>query len=309
MKQEDNKREMVGGRVVPLYWWSDVRNFGDALSPILVERLGGPVANARKMRHAALLAIGSILQGIYRESRSVCDLKGLRRRLLSLRLPVHTVWGSGIHLPPRGRVSLDLSPGRIRVSALRGSITRDFMRQFLGARFCDWEAVPLGDPGLLAGKLLPGPATPRYAVGVMVHFADSVVGDYLVACLRAHFGDALCVLDVAAPDPLETLRRMAQCETVLSSAMHGNIVADALGIPNKVVCLSYRGFAGEAWRFKYDDYYSVFGQEARPWTLTEAMAALPDLPRRIARAYSIPRERTLAIQEALLRAFPHDLWA
>ena len=51
------------------------------------------------------------------------------------------------------------------------------------------------------------------------------------------------------------VKEVADCKFILSSAMHGLICADSLGIPNKHIVLSDNVLGGE---YKFRDYYSVF---------------------------------------------------
>lgn len=116
------------------------RNFGDQLSPVLLERAGvefewSPPATAE------VFGVGSIL------SKVPPGFAG-------------TIYGTGLI---REGLSRDLR--RARVLAVRGVLTRDACR--LGPR------TPLGDPGILVSDLLRDGA-PRGGGGVVVvpHYVD-----------------------------------------------------------------------------------------------------------------------------------------
>lgn len=64
------------------------------------------------------------------------------------------------------------------------------------------------------------------------------------------------LIDLREP-PIETLNKIAECETIVSSSLHGLVAADSLGIPNMRMKLSNHGFDFNV-DFKFDDYYSVF---------------------------------------------------
>lgn len=55
--------------------------------------------------------------------------------------------------------------------------------------------------------------------------------------------------------PRRILQKMADCQTVYSSSLHGLIFAHSLGIPSKHVEVSSMVIGGN---FKFKDYYSVF---------------------------------------------------
>lgn len=96
-----------------------------------------------------------------------------------------------------------------RVLALRGKLTADT----LGV-----DAV-LGDLGLLASRIwTKEPAL--YNVGVVRHYVD-----------QDEYPFADIVID--ASEPVEqVIKKISSCRVILSSSLHGCIVADSYGIPN-----------------------------------------------------------------------------
>lgn len=107
------------------------------------------------------------------------------------------IWGSGAMAGP-------VRLSRARVLALRGPLT---------------GVAPLyADPGLLSSLLAP-PRTAEHPVGHVRHYVDH----------RPPVGHAI---DVTA-DPREVIAAIARCERIVSSSLHGIIVADALGIPSR----------------------------------------------------------------------------
>ena len=59
---------------------------------------------------------------------------------------------------------------------------------------------------------------------------------------------------------MDTLRQIAECETVISSSLHGCIAADSLNIPNYRIKLSEHGYNRNI-DFKFDDYYTAIHDE------------------------------------------------
>lgn len=76
----------------------------------------------------------------------------------------------------------------------------------------------LGDLGLLASRVWPKQPF-KYNVGVVRHYVDT--DDYPYADI---------VID-AAGDAAEIVKLISQCRVILSSSLHGLIVADSYGIP------------------------------------------------------------------------------
>ena len=287
-----------------LYWWRNWRtgqeNFGDALSPLIVATFVKDLQWTCPER-AKLFALGSIIE---HRAYKAYPRKGVRRQIGKLifkcALPFY-VWGSGFLSEPPP--DFNHHPWRhIHPLALRGRETLRVLQDWFGEARID-PKTPLGDPGLLCGRILPERPKPRYEVGLMLHFKDQAIGAPLAERLRQCYGERLCVLDATAPDAKGTLTRLAQCRVVLSSAMHGCIAADGLGIPNRLLRLSLLCSANEAdWAFKFLDYYSALGTVPHPITeanLPENIAQLPDF---IERTYAVSPDAVAQCQAALTEA-------
>lgn len=139
-----------------------------------------------------------------------------------------TVWGAG-HIKRRAHLP------NAHILALRGPLTGD---------------APLyADPGLLAGRGVS--VTAEHPTGVVAHYiAPLPVDGYRI--------------DVQA-DPDTVIREAARCERIVSSSLHGLILADSLGIPNKWV--HEPKVVGDG--FKFRDYAASFGETIVPgvWRL------------------------------------------
>lgn len=96
------------------------------------------------------------------------------------------------------------------VLAVRGKLTADAL---------GFKKVPLGDLGLLASRIwTKEPA--RYDIGVVRHYVDHE--DYPFADI---------VIDATEP-PEQVIKKISSCRVIMSSSLHGIIVADSYGIPN-----------------------------------------------------------------------------
>jgi hypothetical protein len=207
-------------------------NFGDELSASVVAFVTG-----RQVEHAGpwncdLTGIGSILDRFTRPKGRL--ITAVRKTLLGRDV---AVWGSGL-------IKQD-GPRRheLRLLALRGQSTRAEMQAD--------KAIALGDPGLLVGKMIRRPAQ-RHAIGVVPHYSDK--SDPMVQALRAIPG--VRIIDVET-DGMTATEEIAACGMILSSSLHGLIVADALGIPNHRLSFTGRLKGGD---FKFLDYASAIGR-------------------------------------------------
>jgi pyruvyltransferase len=145
------------------------------------------------------------------------------------------VWGAGL----RSASLAEEVSARVDVRALRGPLTADALRAS-----CGIDCRVFGDPGLLAPQLLHlTKCTPRRQPGTP-HLL------YL-----SHFGD-----DRPAPrhfkhlrmtgDPRDIIAAIRHADIVVSSALHGIVLAEAFGVP--AAWLS--GLSREP-DFKFLDYY------------------------------------------------------
>lgn len=207
-------------------------NFGDELSPLIVSFLTGRHVVHSGPLSCDLIGIGSILDRFTHAKGRI--VTGLRKAVLGRET---AVWGAGL--------IQDKGPRRhnLRLLAVRGHQTRDAMAAD--------RNLALGDPGLLVGRMIKRPAT-RYPIGIVPHYTDR--SDPMVQALRAMPG--VMVIDVDG-DAMSVVQDIAACGLVLSSSLHGLIVADSMGIPNHHLRFGGRLKGGD---FKFLDYASAIGR-------------------------------------------------
>ena len=87
-------------------------------------------------------------------------------------------------------------------------------------------ALGLGDPAVLLPCIGIVPTLARRHVGFMPHFESAAGGAWDAAAAAA----GITLIDPRG-DPLAIAAAIAQCHVLLSEALHGAIVADALGVP------------------------------------------------------------------------------
>lgn len=202
-------------------YYSEIANVGDALNVELVSFLSGkkvvkPFA-CRYLKH--LLAVGSVLQVMNKNS---------------------IVWGSG--LISDDCINEITECGTIL--AVRGFLTKEKLENHFNIIL----DVPLGDPALLMPLIYPASEVRKYKFGFVPHYVDS---NHPIGDVVRRMGGV--ILDVAW-EPRKFIAELTSCEKVISSAMHGLILSDAYGVPNKRVKLSNNIHGGE---FKFRDYYST----------------------------------------------------
>lgn len=139
-----------------------------------------------------------------------------------------------------------------------------------------------GDPAILMPLFYTPRQLPHIPYALIPHFVD----------VKKYAGDP-CMLHTFNGDYRLFIDRVCSAGIVYSASLHGIILAESYGIP--AILLNAKGECP----FKYRDYYHSTGRFEIPVarSLEEAMTMTP-----------LPVPDLTKMQEALLRAFPVDLW-
>lgn len=204
-------------------------NWGDDINMVLPELISGKKVVPYRFSLLAsnrpnYLCIGSI----------VCQLSN----------PEAIIWGSGVISP-----DAELTAKPTRVCAVRGPLTR----QYLLERGVDCPDI-YGDPALLFPLYYTPKITKKYKMGIIPHYHDkrnSLIDRYKST------GDVY-VFDIQDYGKWNFfIDRVCECEFILSSSLHGLIIADAYGIPNCWVEFSDLVYGNG---FKFKDYFLSIGR-------------------------------------------------
>ena len=226
---------MSSKKKVKLWWWepeNGTSNFGDALSPYIVQKVSGKEVVKADLSQRKLFsfeeiyfAIGSILHRIPTASR------------LSLYSKKTNVWGSGI-------VGEKSYVQEANFYAVRGPKTRAKLLK-LGYK------VPevYGDPALLLPRFYYPETPKKYAYGIIPHYVDYEFVKSHLKCSN--------VLVINLLESIETVvKDILSCDRTISSSLHGVIVSHAYGIPSIWSIFSDKVY-GEG--FKFHDYFESVG--------------------------------------------------
>ena len=265
--------------------YAPLHNAGDLFNKDLVERLSGLEVVNSKMYNADMIAIGGALVGAqYSGGRG----RRMCQRALGLiygNKPLY-VWGSGFF---RDDNESGLYRKNLQVCALRGQKTQEKLSRLMGKRY----DVPLADAGLLAHLFVDEKIEKKYEIGLIPHMSQ--LEDEAIKRLLALAGGHLIDIRRTAKEVIDDI---ASCETILSSSLHGLIFADSLHVPNLHIFGSKELYGGN---FKFEDYYSCFGIEDRPFVFDGS--TLPD-KKMIADAYRVPAEAVEEKKQQLIDCFP-----
>jgi hypothetical protein len=196
------------------YYWTGKKNFGDLLTPLLFKKFSNLPVGLAPIGDADLVAVGSILDLLPQKWRGM-------------------VVGTG---KLREAAPVDLSAAR--VMALRGPLTAASVTGLRGD-------VVYGDLGLLADELVPRPAK-LHQLGIVPHWSDTKLEQ------RPEFLKYKPLIIRPSGDPLDVITQIGSCRKIVSSSLHGLILADAFGIPRRTELAERQAKEGGA--FKFQDY-------------------------------------------------------
>lgn len=201
---------------IKTYWWKGVPNFGDVLTPLLLNHFINAKSIWVPISEAKLISTGSILEHISPDWNGY--ILGSGRLLETSRLHLHA----------------DTS----KIISLRGP---------LSARGISGN-YSLGDPGILANELV-GPQEKIYDLGILPHWKDI---ELVPKFLRLIKPPAICKVISPKDNPIEVLKQIGACKRIVTSSLHGMIVADSFGIPRRVEYC--KQLDREGGNFKFRDY-------------------------------------------------------
>ncbi len=268
------------------YYFDSVLNFGDLLNQDLFNFFGKNCIRSG-IYDADVMAIGSLLQTLFQEKK----LSLIKRfRLHSKKALI--VLGSGFisDMPVNSYVLR-----RLNVKAVRGYHSLNKLKQFSNVHIA--SDVAIGDPGLLSKYIVDvSKVEKKYDLGIIPHYVDK--DNPLLRKIQVKNS---IVIDVQQK-PEMFLRQVAECRHIISSAMHGLVAADSLGIPNIRMVLSDKIIGGD---YKYNDYYSAFGLSKHAVIdLSKRDFSEKDIPD-IVGNYKIKIQQVEHICRDLIKVFPH----
>ena len=276
---KNKKQTSFQGKEIPLFYWSEIKfifrekeNYGDLLSKYLVEKTSGKTVKFvqpkkqpwYKWDKTNFLSIGSILH--HADKNSI-------------------VWGSGI-------IDHEHEIAEADFRAVRGPQTREFLLNF------GYSCPEIyGDPALLLPKYYNPQAERKYKVGIVPHYHD-----YKKAVELFQDKPGIKVIDLLSMDVEETTREILSCENIISSSLHGLIVAHAYKIPALWVKFSDKIFGNG---IKYQDYFESLNIPFYKADFIENSKTAEELFRLMQGKPLLPEEDDLKkVQQALLESCP-----
>jgi len=218
---------------IRIFWFSEIilmrktkENYGDLLGKYLVEKISKKKVVWVFPKHFSLF---NYFKPIYVTAGSI--LSHVNENCI--------VWGSGI-------IQSDQLVKKAKFLAVRGPQTRKRLLE-LGYELTE----VYGDPALLLPTYYFPMILKKYKIGIVPHY-----NDYKEVKEWYKNEDAVKVIDLMTLDIESTTDEFLECENIISSSLHGLIVAHAYNIPAIWVKFSDKLF-GDG--IKFQDYFESVG--------------------------------------------------
>lgn len=308
-------------KVIKVFYWDGMKNFGDALNPLISKIIFDVPIEISEPKSCEAVFIGSLLDDFLYEK--VFPWFKLSKHYSKEPLKI---WGTGFinDINKYVKRPLNLNETYFRnaeVFAVRGLYSKKRLEKILKRNL---KGIAVGDPGLLSSMLIDTSCIEKkYDIGFIPHHIEihgfvpkenikseieGLIPDYqhLDFCVYRELKNKCenaVIIDMEA-NPIEIIKRVAECKTIVSSALHGLILADSLNIPNAWSKASNLLIGND---YKFKDYYSVFGENFVPKCidLNNLNFNVSDLPQYITKNYLIEFSKVNNIKQSLISSFPY----
>lgn len=230
-------------------YYQKIDNMGDLLNELIIERVFNykivPETGRFKID---VTGIGSGLNGLFpNDLENDSSVKKAVVNIVDKVSKPMVVWSTGFISYPSG-TEVPLR-NKIEFASVRGELTRQRLEKITNR---DLSNVVTGDGGLLSSEIIDHPIQKKYKIGIIPHYKE--INESVFSDLANSYSDSILInlLD----DPMKVVEQIASCEYILSSSLHGLIVADSFNIPNKRLTYT-NNLLGDG--YKFNDYYSAFG--------------------------------------------------
>lgn len=234
-------------------YYPQIPNMGDLLNKDMLESLFNISVIRSEKNDCNMLAIGSCLKYLLYSEKFIISIKE-RIKKMSSDFPFY-VWGTGF-ANYNTQIDNGFKYNNVNILSLRGNLSKQRLEKVLDNDI----DVPLGDGGLLAERWLGYMPEKKYRVGIIPHFREK--DSSLLLDIKSCYPDST-IIDLGE-SPIDVVKKIASCETILSSSLHGLIVSDSFHIPNRHITLFPFGNRMRSDGFKFADYYSSYGIKDEP---------------------------------------------
>ncbi|NJB81744.1 polysaccharide pyruvyl transferase family protein [Wenyingzhuangia aestuarii] len=270
---------MLFSNKIRLFWWNEIKiqgksfeNYGDLVGRYLVEKIAKKEVVWVKPKNFSILnwfcpiyvTVGSILTHITNNC---------------------IVWGSGI-------IAKQYAIPNAKFLAVRGPQTRAHLLD-------QGYKVPevYGDPALLLPNYYSPKVEKKYKYGIIPHYNDmTIVKNWYKN------DENVCIIDLMTNNVEAKTDEIYSCEKIISSSLHGIIIAHAYGIPAVWQQFSDKVF-GDA--IKYQDYMESVAINFYKPTIRTAPFTLEELEELFEKNPVLPQKNKIeSLKKGLMEVCP-----
>lgn len=256
---------------IKYFFWSGIPNFGDRLMPLIIQHYFPDIKlQAVSLDNAELIGIGSLL--------TIFNSWEFKHILYDGKKNPRIFWGSGM-LNPDKNTSIPNS----EIVSVRGRLSQELM----GLQ----GNLVLGDPGLLISGVIPK-QNQIEKILIVPHFED-----FNDEKLQKFYDDKRFEIVDVREEPEKVIKKLSSASFILSSSLHGLVIADSYKIPNALYNIS-----DNMRFFKYDDYYSATNREKL--VVDDSINLLDDLIIESVKQQYIPISNLEQLQKEIIETFP-----
>ncbi|MBW2630769.1 MAG: polysaccharide pyruvyl transferase family protein [Deltaproteobacteria bacterium] len=225
--------------------WCISDNFGDKLNPYLIEKISGK--KVKWTRKGSLWKKFLVIGSIL----NWCDARSI-------------AWGPGV------AYKNDYVHPKAKILAVRGPVSRE-----VALRSGNSCPDVFGDPAMLLPEFYFPKKERTFELGIIPHYVDKDSVELK--------DERVNIIDVC--QPIETVvDNLLTCKKIISSSLHGLIIADAYNIPAKWVTFSSK-VAGDGTKF-IDHFLSIGVEPYSPLAIGKGLLPVNDLVR-LVKPYTI----------------------
>lgn len=280
-----------------LYYYRDLDNVGDVISPFIVKSLTGNSIRYKTPRHKLKWkgVIKEFLKSIIYKKDYYSDyIFPFQRCLAAIGSILDytndrcVVWGAGFR-------EYDSRFVGGKIYAVRGYLSRQKLPK-------KYEKVAIGDPALLLPIFMPIKKhnyVSEHKIAIVPHYRD-------YDDLYKRFSDRYDIIDVRTKDIYSFVRAVMSHDYILSSSLHGLIISHSYGVPALWISNKYI----DSGPFKFHDYFSSvdipkYDGFKNIDEILNDVQSYRSLFLHYSK-YSLPQISISIIQNNLLKSFPYE---
>jgi pyruvyltransferase len=271
-------------------YYADLPNMGDLLNELLIRDVFGQDLVRHKPSTSELSCIGSGLDCFMETNKSYPKWYSyyLKTRSRFIRYS-NQVWCTGFLFNETQDTPFIRE---MNFCSVRGELTKSRVEKIINKKL----TIPTGDGGLITPLLFNKPFEKKFKVGVVAHMNEQ---KHPAFSRILDFYNNSVFIDLRH-EPMEVIKQIAQCEIIISSSLHGLIVADSFGIPSQWIVVT-DALKGDG--FKFADYYSAFGLEPNPINMLSMNTPVPTF-NQVIDQFKITPDMMAKKQKEIFDAFP-----